>query len=243
MNAGASTPLSQWCILHIPSLFPQNLKIPPILVKFKFFSIIYIFCLPCNADHIAYLKPFFCLNDIQTHGTSERLLLSEAQQMFHCSYLPWAVQFRGHQKARGASPATRWPPWFLWSAYPVLRHSRMLSLEPSQPSWGWPKDQPKSETHVMHKEKRMLHIITRLITHMKQIPCTRINTNQHNKCSLLRIFSSSNKQRYIYINSNTVSVLCRERLCVVVELKRRYGNSLNEWMNEYIYIYIYITVA
>ena len=32
-------------------------------------------------------------------------------------------------------------------------------------------------------------------------------------------------------NSDTVSVLRRERLWVVVDLKRRYRNSLNEWMN------------
>ena len=32
-------------------------------------------------------------------------------------------------------------------------------------------------------------------------------------------------------NSDTVSVLCRERLWEVVTLKRRYRNSLNEWMN------------
>ena len=33
-------------------------------------------------------------------------------------------------------------------------------------------------------------------------------------------------------NSGTVTVLCRERLWVVVDLKRRYENSLNGWMNE-----------
>ena len=33
-------------------------------------------------------------------------------------------------------------------------------------------------------------------------------------------------------NSDTVSVLCRERFWVVVDLKRRYRNRLNEWMNE-----------
>src|SRR6218665_1980744 len=32
-------------------------------------------------------------------------------------------------------------------------------------------------------------------------------------------------------NSDTVSLLCRERLCVVVELKKRYRSSLNERMN------------
>ena len=32
-------------------------------------------------------------------------------------------------------------------------------------------------------------------------------------------------------NSDTISVLCRKRLWVVVDLKRRYRNSLNEWMN------------
>ena len=32
--AGASIPINQWCILHI-SIFPQNLKIPPISAKFK----------------------------------------------------------------------------------------------------------------------------------------------------------------------------------------------------------------
>ena len=34
-------------------------------------------------------------------------------------------------------------------------------------------------------------------------------------------------------NSGTVSVLCRERLLVVVvSLKSRYRNGLNEWMNK-----------
>ena len=33
-------------------------------------------------------------------------------------------------------------------------------------------------------------------------------------------------------NSDTVSVLCRDRLWAVVDLKRRYKISLNEWMNE-----------
>ena len=35
-------------------------------------------------------------------------------------------------------------------------------------------------------------------------------------------------------NPGTVSVLCRERLWVVKDLKRRYRNSMNEWMNEWI---------
>jgi len=33
------------------------------------------------------------------------------------------------------------------------------------------------------------------------------------------------------VNSDTVSVLCRESLRVVVELKMRYRNIQNEWMN------------
>ena len=32
-------------------------------------------------------------------------------------------------------------------------------------------------------------------------------------------------------NSETVSVQCRERLLVVVDLKRHYRNGLNEWKN------------
>jgi len=35
-------------------------------------------------------------------------------------------------------------------------------------------------------------------------------------------------------NSGTVSVLCREHLWVVVDLKRCARNSLNEWMNEHL---------
>jgi len=34
------------------------------------------------------------------------------------------------------------------------------------------------------------------------------------------------------VNSDTVSVLCRGRLWVVVDLNKSYRNSLNEWMNE-----------
>ena len=42
-------------------------------------------------------------------------------------------------------------------------------------------------------------------------------------------------------NSDTISVLCQECLWVLVDLKRRYINSLNEWMNEWIRLIKYST--
>ena len=51
-------------------------------------------------------------------------------------------------------------------------------------------------------------------------------------CLSLQLMQVPIRWPIVLINSDTVSVLCRERLWVVVDLKKRNRNSLNELMND-----------
>ena len=46
MHRGVHSPLSQWCILHIPPISTKFIHLPPISAKFRFFRLIYVFLLP-----------------------------------------------------------------------------------------------------------------------------------------------------------------------------------------------------
>ncbi len=58
----------------------------------------------------------------------------------HRVKLPWAGLCPTPRTARDAWRATRWPPWFLWSACRGRPPSRRWSRAPFPPSSSWPAD-------------------------------------------------------------------------------------------------------
>ena len=98
------------------------------------------------------------------------------------------------------------------------------------------KRRDNSYTGIWHRDK--LIILWAYTIHISQLGAWVVHWQGHGFDSrssrhvgtLGKSFTHSCLWRLVW-NSGTVSVLGRERLWVAMDLKRRYRNSLNEWMN------------